>query len=327
MKKNKKTGYIILCAAMLCGICGIVHAEIVDQILATVDKEAILQSDIMVEIGPKIAQLQQTITDTKTLRNKVDQLIQKTIQEEINNKILLRMALLKGMDVKKERIDERIDQLKKMYPSITAFQKELKSSGQTMGELRERIRKNLLAYKIASDKRKEFSHSVSVSESELAQYYEDHKKEFFHPERIRFRRIFLQAPKDPEKRKIVRARMEELRADLESGASFEELAKSFSDGPEAQKGGIVGWVSRGDLDPAVEKPLFKLQPGEISPVIETAYGFLLLKVDERQKAGQSSLEDVRSIIEPKLRAEKANKLFEAWLADLRKRSRVQVFYQ
>jgi parvulin-like peptidyl-prolyl isomerase len=139
------------------------------------------------------------------------------------------------------------------------------------------------------------------------------------------RQIFLaSAPGTPQRREAIE-RLRALRSDIEGGASFEELARDVSQAPGAQEGGIIGWVARGDLVAALEDAVFALQPGEVSGVVESANGAHLLKVDERQEAGSATFEDVRTDIEPVIRARKRDAVFGQWMDDLRERSRVRVF--
>lgn len=288
------------------------YAEIVDRVLATVDREAILLSDVMREIDPG------------AYEGAIEDRVRATLQQRIDEKILLREALLAGLEVSDDLVERRLDELRELHGSSDAL---VAAAEMTMSELRGHIRKQLLARKVMMDKLDEFSKSVSVSQSEVAQYYEDHKSEFERPEQVRCHRVFLLASSDPDERAVIRARMEELREELDAGADFEELAKARSEGPYASKGGPLGWLSRGDLIAPLDEAVFSLQEGDVSDVIETSGGFSILKVDERREAGLRELDDVRTEIEPALRFEAASEIYEKWMADLRKRSRVRILLQ
>ena len=304
-----------------------VSAEVVDQVLATVDKEAILLSDIMMQVGPYIPEIQRATTSPEEFKQALDERVRATLAQTVDQKILLREALMANIEVDDDQLERRMEDLKKLYPSEADFRAELESSGQTMSELRSQMRKKLMADRFAYHKTDEFAKSIAVSESEVAQYYEDNKQKFERPVRVRCRRIFLSAPEDEKERAVVRARLAELRAELERGADFGELAMAYSQGPDASNEGIVGWITPGMFAPELEDPLFALRPGEISDIIETKYGFAILKADQREEAGIASLEDVRTEIEPEIRMQKAAGLYENWMADLRKRSRVRIFLQ
>jgi parvulin-like peptidyl-prolyl isomerase len=285
-------------------------AEVVDAIVATVDTEPILQSDLtsqvaMVEGDPNMA-------------------LREVLDKAIEQKILYRQALLAGLDVPETTVEERLETIRKNYNTNEEFMKALEDSGETLSDFRDNLRKQIIAVSMGMRKRSEFEKEVVITESDMRQYYQDHQDEFSLPERVQVRRLFLGATKDPADRARVRAQLEALRAELDLGADFGELAKTHSEGPDAAGGGVVGWIQRGDLVPELENEVFKLQPNELSPVIETEWGFHLLRADDREAAGDADYEEVRSQIEPVLRAELARGKYDSWLQELRKRSRVRV---
>lgn len=298
-------------------------AALVDRTLATVDKEVILQSDVMSEIAPDLNALRSQASGDEFER-RAQELLEKGLNQAVEEKILVREAKLAGIAVTDEDIEKQLETIKARYESNDAFLKDLELYGETMSDVRDDVRNRLLALRMSSRKMQELSRQVSVSESEVAQYYEDHRDEFTRPERVRVRQIFL--PIAPgEKLDVVRARVEQLRDEILAGADFGELAKAHSQGPAAQDGGLVGWVAKGDLVEPLDRAAFALQPGEMSNAIETPNGVHLIKVEEREGAGQATLDDVRTKIEPLLRDQAAQQRYQKWMDELRKRSRVQIF--
>ena len=302
------------------------QGELVDQILATVDTEAILQSEIMMEIAPRLAELQSTAADAASFQKAADALMGEALEQAIDAKLLLREALRAGIEIEEKRIDEQLAEFKKLYDSPEQFTKELEAAGETLGDLRVRIRKQSIARAMAVRKQGEFEKQVVVSESDLAQYFEDHKDEFARPERVRVSQIFLPATGGADERAVVKARMDEILSELKQGGDFAAVAKAYSKGPEAQQGGAIGWVARGDLVQSLEEAAFGVPAAGISDVLESPGGYHILRVDERQEAGQATLEDVRKDIEPRLRAESAAQQYRNWIQELRNKSRVRVFY-
>jgi len=302
------------------------QGELVDQILATVDTEAILQSEIMMEIAPRLAELQSTAADAASFQKAADALMGEALEQAIDAKLLLREALRAGIEIEEKRIDEQLAEFKKLYDSPEQFTKELEAAGETLGDLRVRIRKQSMARAMAVRKQGEFEKQVVVSESDLAQYFEDHKDEFARPERVRVSQIFLPATGGADERAVVKARMDEILSELKQGGDFAAVAKAYSKGPEAQQGGAIGWVARGDLVQSLEEAAFGVPAAGISDVLESPGGYHILRVDERQEAGQATLEDVRKDIEPRLRAESAAQQYRNWIQELRNKSRVRVFY-
>jgi len=301
------------------------RAETVDAVLAVVDKEPILQSDLMTTIAPDMNLLAKSGKSHKEMQKQFDKLLRKALDDAINNKILLRQAQLSGIKVTDDEIDERIQKIKKLYKSNEAFLADLKKSGETMSDIRDRVRKQVMAITMAHKKLEEFQKQVVVSESEVAQYYQDHIDDYKRPERVRVRQIFLEAGKKPAERAKVRARMEQLLKQLDAGANFAELAAAHSEALGAKQGGVIGWTMRGDLVEPLNKTAFSLGVGKHSGILETPNGFHILYVEAREPAGTASLDEVRTEIEPKLRQQKVQKHYQQWLAEQRKRSRIQIF--
>jgi parvulin-like peptidyl-prolyl isomerase len=316
-------------AIVLSGLClgfgAAASGEMVDTILATVDTEVILQSDVIQEIAPEIADLRRTAADKDDFNRKIQEKMTAALDQAIENKILLREGLLAGIEVTDDNVEARIKELKKQYPTNEAFQKDLEEAGETMSDFREHVRKRILAVSMGMQKRREFEAQGTISEADVAQYYEDHKSEFVSSERVRIRRIFISAGQDAAERATVRTRMEEIQAKLAAGEDFAELAKAVSEGPEAESGGMVGWVARGDFVEVLEQAAFALGEGETSGIVETEFGFNLLQAEAKEASGAATLSEARTGIEPKLRAKYADEQFNAWMAELRKRSRVRVF--
>lgn len=304
---------------------GVASAEIVDQVVANVDTEVILLSDIMTEIGPQIADLRREAPNEEAFNKAVQDKVRATLDQAIENRILLREAQLAGASVDDATVEKRLEEYRKLFDTNEEFLRELEAAGETMSDLRTRLRKQMLAVTMASRKMEELEDGVVVSESEVAQYYEDHKDDFRHPERVRCSQIFIAAPADASQRAVAKARLEQLRDEVVSGTEFGELAIEYSQAPGAEDGGIIGWVQRGDLVKALEEAAFALEPGQLSEVIETDSGFHLLTIDEKEPAGMATLDEARTKIGPLIRRQVATERYEKWIGELRKRSRVRVF--
>jgi len=319
----KKTVFVAVSLAFFAP--GIAQAEVIDSIVATVGDEAILQSEVVQEIAPVLESLRKTASNEAEFNRIAEKQLREALDQAIESKILLRQAMLAGAEIREEAVEERIEEFRKRFPSNEEFMKELERAGETLSDLRNRIRKQILAIVMGMEKRREFEKEVEVSEQEVVEFYEENREQLAHPERVRVRRIFLKAGSDPQERAAVKARMQEIQNELDAGASFVELAKAYSAGPDAENGGMLGWVVRGDLVEGLEKKAFALAEGEVSDVIETEFGFLLLKVEKKQEAGTPTLEEARTDIEPQIRARKADERYKKWIAELKKRSRVRVF--
>jgi peptidyl-prolyl cis-trans isomerase D len=157
---------------------------------------------------------------------------------------------------------------------------------------------------------KDFAKSVQVSDAEVEQEYNTYKTErYSEPEEVHARHILLAVASgaDDKQRDAVRARATALLERLLKGEDFAAVAKEASeDKANKDNGGDLGFIPRGRTEEAFENAAFALQPGELSAVVETRFGFHIIKVDERKAAREKPLAEVREEIVRNLSAERAH---------------------
>jgi parvulin-like peptidyl-prolyl isomerase len=144
-------------------------------------------------------------------------------------------------------------------------------------------------------------------------YFEEHRAEYATPPRVQMRQIVV----------AERAKAEELRAQAEKGADFAELARANSIGPEAAEGGALPPFAKGQMPEAFDRA-FELEPGQISAVIESPYGFHLFLVESRLPAHEAGYDEVREKIAIELSERTLDDLRREWVRDLRKKAEIRV---
>ena len=296
----------------------------VDGVVATVGSDAILHSDVVQEIMPMMQSLNADAGTPEEKAKRAEELFRQGLEQAIEYHILHREAVALGVEVPEDEVERRMTQMRKQYGTTEAFQQALAESGHTMSDFRDRLRRQMMAISVSMSKRRQFEREAVISESDIAQFYQDNLDEFRYPARYRVRRIFIQAPSAPEERDAAREKLEGIRGSLAQGEDFAEMAKTHSDGPEAAEGGMIGWVRPGDLVEALDSAVATLPVGEVSDVLETEYGLHLLKIEEVESGGVLSLEEARSDIEPLLRQQRGEERYRQWMNTLRRRSNVRV---
>jgi peptidyl-prolyl cis-trans isomerase C len=127
---------------------------------------------------------------------------------------------------------------------------------------------------------------VTVTEEQAKKYYETHRDQFKGPEQVKIRQIVIEVEKsDPEEEKnMARLKAEEILKKIRAGEDFAKLASTYSDDQESKaKGGDLGFVEKGNMYKPLDEAAFKLNPGEVSGIIETPAGFHIIKMDERRQ--------------------------------------------
>jgi peptidyl-prolyl cis-trans isomerase D len=159
---------------------------------------------------------------------------------------------------------------------------------------------------------KDFAALAAPSDDEIKAYYDEHRDDrFTAPEEVRARHILIKLPPaaDEKARAAARTKAEDVLAKVKKGADFAKLAQDVSEDPgTAGKGGDLGLFSRGHMVPAFDAAAFALEPGAVSAVVETPFGFHIIKVEEKLPGGQKPLDAVRDEIVKTLSAEKGLEL-------------------
>jgi peptidyl-prolyl cis-trans isomerase C len=151
---------------------------------------------------------------------------------------------------------------------------------------------------------------VEIEEGEIAEYYDAHHDDFVRPETVDVSQILVNSEElARELRKTILAKK----------ATFEDVARERSQGPEAPNGGRLGAFARGELPPSFDAAVFALKPGTISDVVSTDFGFHLFRVDSRTEEHPLSLEDVRETVRVELLREKSEAAMRRYVAELERR--------
>jgi peptidyl-prolyl cis-trans isomerase C len=163
---------------------------------------------------------------------------------------------------------------------------------------------NILANEVL---RKEVVEKISIPESELKSYYDSHKDEFKTPEMVRASHILVKvsATASAEEKKKAKEKAEDILKKIKSGQDFAKLASEFSDDPGSKtKGGDLGFFQKGRMVKAFEDAAFSLKPGQVSGIVDTQFGYHIIKVTDRKSAGIESFDTAKEKIKQRLLQEK-----------------------
>lgn len=296
----------------------------VDGVVATVGREPILHSDVTQEMLSMLQSFKPDGASPEEQERLFKEMFEQALEQVIESHILYLEALAFEISIPADDVEKRLNQVKKQYGSNEEFQQALAASGHTVSDFRERLRRQIMALSVSRSKRSEFEREAVVSESDIVRYYQENLDTFQFPAQYQIRRIFMQASQEVEQRSSVMNKMEQLREKMLTSDNFAETAIAQSEGPEASDGGLMGWVRTQDLVEPLSTAIAAMKVGEISPVLETEYGFHLLKLEDIKEAGSLSLEEARKEIEPLIRREEGEKRYRQWMDSLRRRNNVRV---
>ncbi len=301
---------------------------------------AVLSADTVVE--EIIARINnQIITRTEYVRSK-DQLKQEAQQQDPANadkiiaekdKDVLRdlidqqLLLDKGKDLgitADTEVIKRLDEMRKemKLESMEDLEKAAVSQGYSFEDFKQNLKNQIITQQVIS---KEVGSRMNISKEEMQQFYDQHKNQMERPEQIRLSELLVSTEKkakdvpadDPQQLAAAQAKAEGLLAQIRKGAAFDEVAKKNSDGPTAAQGGDLGYFKRGALAKELEDKTFAMKPGDVSDVVRTKQGFIILRVAEHQVAGVPPLSEIEPKVQDAIYMEKLQPALRAYLQHLR----------
>ena len=285
--------------ALFCGLCLLLvgcgsNASVSEDIVARVNGKEITKADLEKAYQGRINGAQQLPTPEEAQALKFQMLTQM-----INDEILLQMASANGLNATDAEVETKFTDFKSQYTE-EQFQAELKRQKMTADDIKAEMRKGLTVEKLIT---KEITQRINVSDVEIKDLFEKNKASFNLPEGYRIQHILVtpfpeqqvtNAKRDDAKSPSdAKTKAERLFRDIQGGQDFALVARDWSeDADSAPNGGDLGFRSLADiesLDPKLSQTVQRLKIGESSPLIDTKYGYHILKLLERDSGGQKDL--------------------------------------
>lgn len=245
------------------------------------------------------------------------------VEQLVSAELLYQAAAKREVKDLGKEVDAKLAQGKARFKDEQSFVKAIKDLEMDEKDLREYTRRDLL---ISHFVETEFVSKVVVSEAETRAFYDKNQDKFKQEEAFKASHILIGVDEKASAgdRKKALEKAEKLSKELAGGADFAALAKANSTCPSSQQGGDLGFFGKGQMVPEFEKAVFALKPGEISPVVETKYGYHIIRLTEKKAAGTTDYKDVKAKIEEFLKGQKINEAIQKYLADARKTARIEI---
>jgi parvulin-like peptidyl-prolyl isomerase len=260
-----------------------------DEWVATVNGRPISLEALQETLGPAVGEASAEEREEIMLRE-----LERLIREEV--------VLTRAEELEVEVTDEEIDAF-----LVRLFGENRESVDPSF---REEIGREMLMDRTAV---LELASELEVPDSAVAFHFAEHRDRYAAPPQVQVRHIVVE---DEEKARWVLAQ-------LQSGADFEELARTHSLGPEARHGGLLPAFTRGELPEAFDRA-FDLRPGQVSDVIESPYGYHVFLLEKPISQYEPNLEEVGEKIRGELRESRFTSLRDNWLRELRRKARIRI---
>jgi peptidyl-prolyl cis-trans isomerase SurA len=266
------------------------------------------------------------------------------LRDLIDQQLLLQKG--KDLDITGDTdLIKQLDQMRKdmKLDTMEELEKAATAQGISYEDFKQNMRNQIITRKVIGE---EVGQRLSITKEDEQQFYNEHKNEMEQPESIKLSEILV-APKKPAADKsavapaqnsaadssaasdpatqadeaaalaAAEAKANDLLKQIQAGASFEDMAKKDSDGPSASQGGDLGAFKRGTLAKELEDKTFAMKSGEVSDVIRTKQGYVILKVTSHQMAGIPPLKDIEGRVQEALYMQRLQPALRVYLAKLR----------
>ena len=254
-----------------------------------------------------------------------DRIFRDVLDQLVDYKLLVQESRTRKIVATDAEVDERVKEIQKNFPSEDAFKQMLTSRKTTLDQVRADIRQDitvqkLIANEITADK-------VAVKPEQVTDFYAKNPDQFKQPERVRASHILIMVPEkaDAATKAAARAKADDILKEVKAGKDFAALAKEHSQDPgSAQNGGDLGFFQQGQMVGPFNDVAFKLAPGSVSDLVETQFGFHIIKVAEKQTGRTVPLEEVRPQLEQYLERQNREHQTDAFVNGLKMKGKVEI---
>ena len=309
---------------------------VVEEIIARINNQIVTRGEFM--------RSQQQLRDELQQQDpaRADRLYSEREKDVLRDLIDQQLLLEKGKDLgitADTELIKKLDQMRKdmNLDSMEALEKAAQSQGVSFEDFKQNLRNQIITEQVIGH---EVASHMPISHDEEEKFYETHKSDLNQPEAVRLSEILVSitseankdknssdsnpAPPDQQHIDAAKAKAEDLLAQIRKGAAFDEVAKKSSNGPSAAQGGDLGYFVRGKLAKELEDKTFAMKAGDVSEVIRTRQGFVILKVTDHPAEGVPPFKDVEPRIQEVLYREKLQPALRAYLTKLREDAYMKV---
>jgi peptidyl-prolyl cis-trans isomerase SurA len=308
---------------------------VVEEIVARVNNEIVTHTEYIRSRD----QLKQEIQQQDPAN--ADRIFSEKQRDVLRDLIDQQLLLQKGKDLGitgDTELIKRLDEMRKQMnlETMEDLEKAAEAQGASYEDFKQTMRNQIITQRVIGQ---EVGSKLAMNKDDEKKFYEQHRAEMEHPEQVRLSEILI-APKTPAKPAASRdakpepqseaeteaglaaakAKAEDLLDQIHKGAKFEDLAKKYSDGPSAKEGGDLSYFKRGTMPKELDDKVFALKAGEVSDVIRTKQGYVILLAAEHEMAGIPSLKEAEPRIQDALYMQKLQPALRAYLTTLREQA-------
>ena len=300
------------------------ESELIDRIVAVVNSDLITLYDLNRAFKPYEENIKALGYAPEKERETLFQVRKDLLNQLINSKLADQEIERAQITVSEQDIDETIERIKESRSASDEQLREgLARQGMTMAEYRKEIREQILRTKLVN---REVKSKIVVTKEDIKAYYDSHQEEYAGEKTYYLYNLFvsLSPQAEPSETEVALGQMQDAKARLDQGLSFEVLFNELKDSSSRIQGTNLGLYRLDELSEQLQGAVEKLNAGEYTEVLDTDFGPQILYVQKIQETPAKPLDEIESEIAEILYNELVDNKYQDWLNDLRKRSLIKI---
>ncbi len=322
MKTITRSMMILICVSLLFFADGVRADDqpASDDPAAVVNGTTITQKALEFETQRMVEQMarQGRVPDEKNMPMVREEVLSRMVEEEL----LYQASQAEAITVPDSRVTAELDAIKKRFPSEKEYKDALAGIDMKEADLAQKITRGVAIEQLIKE---HVVQDIGVDDTESRAFYDQNTDMFKRPEQVQARHILIKTAEDftAEQKAEARGKIDAVRQKVMDGAEFSALASEYSEGPSSAKGGDLGYFSRGQMVKPFEDAAFALETGSVSEVVETQFGYHIIKVTDRRPATVVAYESARAQIEERLKQEKSRRKIREYIEGLRAKAEIK----
>jgi peptidyl-prolyl cis-trans isomerase C len=253
-----------------------------------------------------------------------DEVYRQVLDRLVGFHLLVQEAKARKVVAPPWEVDSQVEQIKKQFPTEDAFKQMLQARGVTVEQLRDDTARTIAVNVMLKN---EIEPKIVITEADSKKFYDENKPRFRQDDAVHASHILIRTPENADVAAKAKAKTQadDLLAQVKKGADFADLAKKHSQDPgSAPNGGDLGFFSKGQMVPAFEQAAFGLKPGDTSGVVETPFGFHIIRVSEFKAGRDLGYAEVKAQIEDYLKQQMRDKRSQEFVDQLKAKGKIQI---
>ena len=297
-------------------------AEVADGIKAVVDAQVVTYAEVEDFTRPAIATLRrQYLSQPDVFQEKARAAVNDSLDQLVERQLIMHSFNIEGYVLPDAVVDQLVqDRIRERFGDRVTLIKTLQAQGMTFEQFRKQVREQYIESALRNQN---VSREIIISPQKVQKYYQSHLDNYKVEDQVKLRMIVLSksAPADTNTLQLAK----EVADRIKAGASFVEMATTYSQGSQQHQGGDWGWVESSVLRPELSGVAASMAIGQVSAPIDTPDTVYIMLVEDKKAAHAKTLSEVRNEVEKTLRTQLETQQKKKWMDGLKKKTFIQYF--